>query len=467
MKLFEQPNHSSAAMEGMPSLWAPGWQRPWFVVPVGCGLVAAIAIALQWWPVLAILVSLAVIVLVPIEFAFCLLAFSIPFDSVSQLTGNVTLTFLIAAGSGLILMITALVGLRFQMMRKTALLFLLFFVWTAMSTFWALNTELSMERLSAVAAIGALYLIAVSMRFSNVEFEWIRRLTVLGGGIASAVALYQFAHGVTVASRASIVIGANSTNPNELGASLLLPVSFAVGGVLWGRGIKRMLAALFAVLMLVCMALTMSRGVFAALIVMTAVYVWRKGVDWRLIVLLGCMAVAALIPSDLVVTRVETALSSRAQGRFDIWLVGVEVVRHHGLLGVGLDNFPYAFQKYAGHQVVFRTFSEAAHNIYLQAFAETGVIGLLLFTGALRLQMKELGRALKEASERTKEVLIPCEAAAWALITHALVANLLWRKMFWFNWIVAAVAVQVAHSCTRYESSIAKCETIIPEETGK
>lgn len=456
MKSFEHPVHSLAAMTSMPSLWAASWQQPWFVVPVGCGLLAAVAIALQWWPVLAILGSLAMIALAPVEFAFCLLALSIPFDSVSQITGNLTLTFLIAACSGLILMFTALAGLRLQMMRKTALLFLLLFVWTAMSSFWALDPDLCMERLPAVAAIGALYLIAVSMRFSNEEFQWIRRMTVIGGGVASAVALYQFAHGMTVASRASIMVGSYSTNPNELAASLILPVSFAVGGVLWGRGITRIVMALFALLMLACLALTMSRGALAALLVMLAIYVWRKGVDWRMIALVGGVAGVAFIASDLLLTRVETAFSSRAQGRFDIWLVGFQIVRHHGLLGVGLDNFPYAFQSYAGHQVVFRTFAQAPHNIYLQAMAETGVIGLVFLVGALRFQMKEIGRALKEANERTKEILIPCEAAAWALVTHAFVANLLWRKMFWFTWIVVAVAVQVAHSCTQDELSTVK-----------
>lgn len=458
MKLCEHPAHAAGAWASTPSMWAPARRRPWFVVPVGCGLLVAVAIGLQWWPVLAVLGSLAMVVLAPIEFAFCLLALSIPFDSVSQITGNVTLTFLIAAGSGVILMTAGLAGARFQVMRKPSLLFLLFLVWTAMSSFWALNRELCMERLPAIAAIGALYMVAVSMNFSKMEFDWIRRLTVLGGSIASIVALYQFAHGETVASRASIVMGSYSTNPNELAASLILPVSFAVGGVIWGKGIKRFGSALCALLMLACLVLTMSRGAFVALLVMAGVFVWRKGANWRIIALFGCVAAIAFFASDLVITRVEAAFSSRAQGRFDIWLVGLQIVWHHGLLGVGLENFPYAFQRYAGHQMVFRTFSQAAHNIFLQAIAETGVIGLVLLVGALGSQMNEIGRFMKHAHERTRETLIPCEAAAWALAAHACAANLLWRKMFWFAWIVVAVAVQVAHSCPENELSPVNCE---------
>ena len=158
------------------------------------------------------------------------------------------------------------------------------------------------------------------------------------------------------------------------------------------------------------------------------------------------------------VTRVEEAISSRAQGRFDVWLVGIQIVRHYGLFGVGLDNFSYAFQKFSGYQIVFRTYEQNPHNIYLQAIAETGVIGLLLLVAALRSQIAELIRTLRGASERTKQILVPCEAAAWALMVHAFAANLLWRKMFWFDWIVVAIAVQVARNCKQDESEIAKCE---------
>lgn len=422
----------------------PSWQPPWYLVPVVCGLIAAVVSALQWWPALAVLGGLALIILAPIEFAFALLAFAIPFDSVSQVGGTVTLSFLTTAIGGLILIGTALAGVRLQAMPKTASLFLLFFIWTAMSAFWAVDPELCIERLPSVAAIGALYLTAVSMRLSHAEFSWIRRVTVLGGSIASALALYQFTHGVTVASRATIVIGSASTNPNELAASLILPVSFAVGDVLSSHGVRRIVPLLQALVMLTCVVLTMSRGALAALMVMMVVYIWRKGINWRLIVLLACIAGGILIAPELLLTRVHQAISSRAQGRFDIWLVGAQVVRHHWLLGVGLDNFPYVFQRYAGYQVVFRAASEAAHNIYLQCLAETGLVGFLLLVAALRLQFKELRRVVQQADLRVAQIVVPCEAAAWALVTQAMSSNLLWRKVFWFDWIVVAAAIQAS-----------------------
>ena len=462
-KPFGQPASLSADTSSMLSLRSPAWQLSRFIIPAGCGLLAAIAVAYEWWPVIAILVTVAMTALAPIEFAFGILALAVPFDTVGQIAGHETPSFLISAGSGVILLATAVTGLRFQMMRKTALFFLLFFLWTAISTFWALNMDLSMERLPAVIAIGALYLVAVTMRFSDREFIWIRRMTVIGGGIASAVSLYQFVHGVTVSSRATIIIGSNSTNPNELATSLLLPVSFAIGGIISSHGTKRVLTSIVAGLILACIILTMSRGALIALVAMAVVYVWRKGLDWRLITLFVCMAGFVLFASNLALTRVEEAISSRAQGRIDVWLVGIQIVQHYGLFGVGLDNFSYAFERFAGYQVIFRTYEQDPHNIYLQAIAETGVIGILLLIGALSSQMAELRKALKGVSQRTKEMLVPCEAAAWALMVHALAANLLWRKIFWFDWIVVAVAVQVAQHSTQHHSVMNQIPCQYPE----
>ena len=188
----------------------------------------------------------------------------------------------------------------------------------------------------------------------------------------------------------------------------------------------------------------MSRGGLVALAAMAAVYFYRQGTDKRLIAVLACATALILVAPDLLMTRMQEALSSRAQGRLDIWLVGMEVVKHYGAFGVGLDNFPLAFQQYAGRQMVFRAFSTVPHNIYLQAIAETGLLGFFLLIGALRAQMKDIARTIRGARDSATAWIVPYEAAAWGIIIQGMVANLLWRKMFWLVWIVVALAVQVA-----------------------
>jgi O-antigen ligase len=425
--------------------FVPRWRNAGAtLLPAGAGLLAAIAISQQLWPVLAVLIAVPLVLVIPVELAFGLLALAIPFDTVAILgSSTMTLSFLVSAASGGILLATIVGGGRLGAPPRVAYWFTLFFLWTAMSTLWALDPSVSANRLPAAAALVALYLVAVSLSIRDGEFRWVGQLTVWGGAIASAVSLYQFARGVNVAGRASLVFGSVATNSNELAASLILPLSLAVGGVLVKRGLRRTFPLAAALLILLCTVLTMSRGGLAAVVVVTGVYFYRRGIDKRLIALLACVAALILIAPDLLVTRMQEALASRAQGRLDIWLVGLEVVKHYGLFGVGLDNFPIAFQQYAGRQMVFRTFSVVPHNIYLQALAETGVLGLLLLIGSLSVQMRAVAKAVRGAKGGIADALVPYEAAAWGIIVHAMVANLLWRKMFWFTWIVVALAVQV------------------------
>ncbi|MBZ5681560.1 MAG: O-antigen ligase family protein [Acidobacteriia bacterium] len=424
----------------------PRW-RPTATVllPVACGVLAAIAIALQSWPALAVLLGISVALVVPVEFAFGLLALAVPFDTVTTLgSSGLTLSFAVSAASGGILLAKILAGGRVAAPPRALPWFVLFFLWAAMSTLWALDPSLSTKRLPAAAALTALYVVAVILQITERELRTVGQMIVFGGTVAAAVSLYQFAMGVNVAGRASIVFGAVATNSNELAASLILPVSLAVGGVLSSRGWRRGLAVAAVVLMLLCTLLTMSRGGLVALAAMAAVYFYRQGTDKRLIAVLACATALILVAPDLLMTRMQEALSSRAQGRLDIWLVGMEVVKHYGAFGVGLDNFPLAFQQYAGRQMVFRAFSTVPHNIYLQAIAETGLLGFFLLIGALRAQMKDIARTIRGARDSATAWIVPYEAAAWGIIIQGMVANLLWRKMFWLVWIVVALAVQVA-----------------------
>ena len=91
---------------------APGW-RPtvsgW--APVIFGLLAAIAITQNSWAALAVLIAVPMILIVPVEFAFGLLALAVPFDTVTGLGGStLTISFLVSAGAGGILLVRMLAG---------------------------------------------------------------------------------------------------------------------------------------------------------------------------------------------------------------------------------------------------------------------------------------------------------------------------------------------------------------------
>ena len=59
-----------------------------------------------------------------------------------------------------------------------------------------------------LAALTALYVVAVILQITERELRTVGQMIVFGGTVAAAVSLYQFAMGVNVAGRASIVFGA-------------------------------------------------------------------------------------------------------------------------------------------------------------------------------------------------------------------------------------------------------------------
>jgi O-antigen ligase len=144
--------------------------------------------------------------------------------------------------------------------------------------------------------------------------------------------------------------------------------------------------------------------------------------------------------------RMHDSVSSRAEGRWDVFLVGMQVVRHYGILGAGLESFRAAYTQFAGFAPIFRGFDRDAHDIYLQVWAELGVVGLGLFFAAIWSQLKDLSIGNRGRRASPNYTLLAMEAACWALLVHGVSGNLLWRKEFWMTWMLAALAFQLRHT---------------------
>src|SRR4029077_12875990 len=86
--------------------------------------------------------------------------------------------------------------------------------------------------------------------------------------------------------------------------------------------------------------------------------------------------------------RFGEAVSTGGAGRLDIWYVGWELLKHYGIFGAGLANFPQVYSSYAGVAPVFRGFARASHNIFLQISVEGGLVGVCLLIQALRVQLR-------------------------------------------------------------------------------
>jgi O-antigen ligase len=289
-----------------------------------------------------------------------------------------------------------------------------------------------------------LYLLAVSLDISEEELARVRMLVVLGGAIVAGFACLQLLHGVGWGARASIVVGTSQTNPNKLAATLIVPFFLGIGGFLssvskrgkvsWG-----VLTAPIAIVM----CLSMSRGALLALAVGMLVFVIRSSSSARVIGTISITFALLIASSPPLLERIETSLTSRGEGRIDIWQTGFAAVREYGVIGAGLDNFPIAYNKFAGSSNVFRGYGRAPHNIFLLTEVELGIVGFFLLLLAVISQLRDAISKKKDGLQISSISTVGYEAGCWGMLAMGLSEDNLWIKSFWIAWMLLAIAVRV------------------------
>jgi O-antigen ligase len=83
------------------------------------------------------------------------------------------------------------------------------------------------------------------------------------------------------------------------------------------------------------------------------------------------------------------------------WYVGIQMVIHHPLLGVGIGNYEFNYAQYAPG--IFVLPLGHAHNYYINMAAETGIIGLLCFLAFLIAIFVAGGRSLQSINQRYRQ----------------------------------------------------------------
>lgn len=116
--------------------------------------------------------------------------------------------------------------------------------------------------------------------------------------------------------------------------------------------------------------------------------------------------------------------------RLGIWLITLEIVRTHPLLGVGAGNFTHAFpatisplaardpdlDRYHG------TWTNAAHNDPLQVWSETGVVGLFLFAALVAAVFHAMATRAVETSRGNRLILATASAMLAAMMLQGLMS---------------------------------------------
>jgi O-antigen ligase len=247
-------------------------------------------------------------------------------------------------------------------------------------------------------------LVIVALSASYLRAEWHVRMVVwatIGAAVAEALlgyAQWVMATGQAGPSGENLRVFGTFAQPNPYGGFINFGLLLALTLAIFGRDFReRWLAAGAGVLLLGAQALAGSRGALLGLLVALIMMVtigWRRE---RLATIVAAVSIPLVaigwltnvVPARVQQTvlaqlRVSDALNGTVTSanfstieRLAHWIAGLRMFAAHPILGVGAGNYDATYAMYAlpdwpdalGH----------AHNYYINAAAETGILGLVAF----------------------------------------------------------------------------------------
>ncbi len=247
-------------------------------------------------------------------------------------------------------------------------------------------------------------------------------------------------------------------NPNNYAEVLIMLLPFYAAVLFYSKGIvKKLLFLAFAVPSLVALFLTGSRSSWIgfALAVLVFTFIKKKAVV-PLLIVLGILMIPFLPQS--IYRRLMTIFNptgdTSAMYRIDIYRTVLPMLKDYWVTGLGLGND--VFMKINQNYYQYTTKVPIhAHNVFLQVWFETGLIGILSFTGYVLGLIKKCFKAVKKAADPVAANML---AAGAASITGILVVSLfeyVWfypRTMLVF-WAVAGLATAALKLAYQQESN--------------
>jgi O-antigen ligase len=222
-----------------------------------------------------------------------------------------------------------------------------------------------------------------------------RTLLLLQGGLVGTTALYGLyvkLYGRTFGGR--LEAGLGMYDSNDMAALFALAFPLSIGLYRMNRGWIRFAAAVGAVLFCALTLASGSRGGLIGFAAGAVVLVLGMKGPRRV----GALAMLALVTISLwtwspsfqervtSITNLEDDYNlTHEYGRKAVWARGRGYIRDNPVLGVGVANFPIAEGDFFDEHYEGTRGGKwsAAHNAYIQAYAELGLIGGSIFVGLL------------------------------------------------------------------------------------
>jgi O-antigen ligase len=321
---------------------------------------------------------------VPPAFATAwLLAFSVPWDDMIVLPGQVQLARVVAIVVAAIWLGSILRGGSVRRPASSFAWMGAFLLWASASIFWSNDPEHTVRRAFSYLQLFVIAWVVYQFASSRTDHLRLLQAFVLGEYVLVVRVIMSFARGEMIDEGR---YSAPGVNPNDLAGTLAIGVPIACYLIATGSKRYYWLNALYVPGAVVCVVLNASRSgllsLGAALIfplLMLSAFRFRT----RLAVL-GILALsvgAAITTTDDISWRrlatIGDQLSTRdLNGRFNVWDYAMVLFEEHPVTGIGAGTFVTTS---GGAQAL----AIAGHNSFIEVMVENGAVGILLFLAIL------------------------------------------------------------------------------------
>jgi len=283
-------------------------------------------------------------------------------------------------------------------------IWLCFILWLTLSTFTAINVDVSIvewKRVIKIQLVALLTLVLINNRVKLNQLIWVITMSIGFFGIKGGVFVATTGGSFRVWGPPESFIGGN----NEIALALLMVLPFM--WYLRSESSNKWLRHALIIAILLCVLSIISsysRGAFlAAVVVMLTFWVKSKR---KFIIGMALAAVTAAVlgfmPAQYF-NRIDTIESyqqdTSATGRINAWHFAFNLALDHPLTGGGFGTFTKElFLSYAPNPLAFHD----AHSIYFEVLGEQGFIGLFLFLTLWILAYRSCGNIKKQVLNNDK-----------------------------------------------------------------
>jgi O-antigen ligase len=325
---------------------------------------------------------------------------------------------------------------------------LIFAALAGFSIAWSVNPSQTAKTFLVLVSLIAFYVVAMLMPVEPRDVSRFEEAVVAGGALAGLYGIVLLGTSGLQLTRRDVPRFATAggvgegTDPNITAATLILPLALALSRALRAKTTgARAAFGVASALIGIGIVLTGSRGgLIAALVSVIVVGLTsgqrRKALAIALTVVIAGGITMASAPETLR-TRIFKSWSS---GRTDIWRTGLAACDRYCWAGSGWGTFPTVYQDTLhtdpGAKGLDRPF--VAHNIYISAAIEIGIVGLALMLFAVALVAWDLVRL-------PKDIRGPPFGALAGLLVASMFLTTVTFKYFWLVMIYAGLTT-LAHA---------------------